>query len=491
MKSAAVSFAAACLVSGVVTPLVRQLAAKARLVEDADGDLKRHHRAVPRLGGVAIAAGFFAPLLAVFALGAGVTETFDLESARMPAFLGGAGAIFMLGLWDDLRGLGATAKLSAQIMVALITWAAGFRIEVLNVPFFGAVDLGASGLIITVLWIVGLTNALNLVDGMDGLAAGVALFASGSLVVVGVLHDNPQLVLLAAAVAGSVLGFLPHNWPPARMFMGDSGSLFLGYVLAVASLHGATNKATTAVALLGPILILGLPILDTTAAVIRRTRRGHPIFDGDREHLHHRLLGLGLSPRGSVLLLYGLCAAFGLAGLLVIAATNWTAVVAVVALLAILLVLEIRLGFLRGRGAEDGLAHPLVEATRELVSEMAQASSPDSAWTALRARAPAVGIVGLVLVDASGEILHEWRATPERTSAREGRVVFDLAAGEPLTRLAGCRLIVEKRPIRRGAAVADEMLALLLEREFGVRQPRGQGVRPTSVASALSADDDG
>lgn len=486
MTSSVLAFVVACLVSGTLTPVVCRLAARARLVEGADGDLKMHERPVPRLGGIAIVAGFFVPLAAIFLLEAGVTTEFLHEPRRLVAFLAGAAIIFGLGLWDDVRGMGAVGKFAVQIFVAVGTWWAGFRIEEITLPFAGVVPLGGFGFVVTILWIVGLTNALNLVDGLDGLAAGVALFAAGAHVLVGVLNDSTQLILLSAALAGAVLGFLPHNFPPARLFMGDSGSLFLGYVLAVASMYGVTNKASTAVALLGPILILGLPILDTGLAILRRAFRGQPMFDGDREHLHHRLLAFGLSERRSILLLYALCASFALAGLLATAAASWQTAVALGALLAMLLVFERRLRLFRGQFDAPALAHPAVEGARALVDEVDACGGPDAFWAAVCRHAPALGCVRLRLLDARGDILREWRGVAPERLLRESLVALDLPLSPLLGGGDGRRLLLEKRPIRRGVGIADEMLAVLLERELGLEAPSAMPPREPGASAAVT-----
>lgn len=456
MTSTVLAFVVACLVSGVLTPLIARLASRARLVEGADG---AHVRAVPRVGGVAIVLGFLVPLAGVFLLQGGATAAFAAEPRRLAAFLFGALAIFGLGLWDDIFGLTALPKLLVEVLVAAGCWLAGFRVESVRLPTGDSLDLGIFGLVLTVLWIVGLTNALNLVDGMDGLAAGVALFAAASHVLIGAIQFNVPLMLFSASLAGAVLGFLPQNFPPARLFMGDSGALFLGFCLAVTSIYSATTKATTALTMLGPVLILGLPILDTGLAVFRRARRGQPVFDGDREHLHHRLLSLGLSERRSILLLYGLCAAFALAGLVATVVSSWTTGVAVAALLVMLAIFERRLRMLRIAGRAE--SHPAVEAARMLVLGLSSASSPDEAFDAACRHAETLG-VQRVAVETPDAVLREWRAPAPRV-VREGVLRIEL----PLRCASGGRsdqrLVLEKRPIRRGAVLADDLLALALE----------------------------
>jgi UDP-GlcNAc:undecaprenyl-phosphate GlcNAc-1-phosphate transferase len=452
--SAPLSFLVACLVAALMTPLIVRLGTRARLVDETGG-LKVHERPVPRVGGIAIACGFFAPLMLVFALGADVTTFFEPEPKKLVAFLTGAVVIFLLGVVDDVRGLGAPAKFAVQLAVAAGTWAAGFRIDHVRLPFLGPTELGSFGLVVTMLWIVGLTNALNFVDGLDGLAAGVAFFAATAHVVVGVLNDDQILVLFSAALAGAVLGFLPHNFHPARLFMGDSGSLFLGYVLAVTSIYGASHKASTALALLGPILILGLPILDTSLAILRRTLRGQPVFDGDREHLHHRMLSLGLSQRRSVVLLWGVAAAFTLAGLLATSEQGRPTAIVLLCLLAMLVVFERRLGLLRGGAAAERTMHPAAEAAREMRRLLAQAGDPTAAFDALVSRAVELGIHRIELRAGTAPPL-TWERPSEARVRREGSVRLEAHAGD-------LRLVVEKRPFRRSAGLPDDLLSLLLE----------------------------
>ena len=300
MTSTAAAFLVALVVSALATPLVRRLSLERGWVEGSTSRLKVHREGLPRLGGIAVVLGFFAPLVGLFVLDADVTWFLKQDLGRFAALVLGSLAIFALGLWDDLRGLAATPKFLVQSAVALGAWWAGLRIDVLNLPGLGTVDLGPFGWVVTLLWLVGITNALNLVDGLDGLAAGVAFFAGLSHLVIGALNGSPLLMLFSAALCGSVLGFLPYNLSPARIFIGDCGSLFLGFLLAATSIYGATSahgasfKSSTAVAVLGPILIFGLPILDTLLAMARRTLRGRSPFDGDKEHVHHVLLDLGL-----------------------------------------------------------------------------------------------------------------------------------------------------------------------------------------------------
>jgi len=218
--------------------------------------------------------------------------------------LGGA-AIVALGVVDDKIRLRPAAKLAGQVAVAALTVAMGVRVEWVSNPFGpGVVALGAWSYPLTMAWIVALVNVMNLIDGLDGLAAGIASIASTTLLLTAMHTGLPELsIVLSAALAGAALGFLPYNFNPARIFMGDAGAMFLGFGLAVVSVEGLL-KTTTVVALGIPVLALGLPIADTFLAIVRRVAAGRPIGEADRQHLHHRLLDMGLSHRDAVIVLY-------------------------------------------------------------------------------------------------------------------------------------------------------------------------------------------
>src|SRR5581483_9940780 len=271
---------------------------------------KIHTNEVPRLGGLAIAAGFYVPVLGL-ALRLNLYQHNVYEQPnRVIALLGGGIAILLLGVYDDLRGARAWQKLLVQIPVAVGVWLAGVRIggttaltgQPLALPEW-------LSLFATVAWIVVVVNAINLVDGLDGLASGLVL---ESLLVVALCawhREAPVLAMFALCLSGSVAGFLVHNFHPATIFLGDSGSMFLGYVLAV-STTWTSQKAATLVGVVLPAIALGLPLLDTSMAIVRRAARGQQILRGDLDHIHHRLMGRGLGQRGSVLLLYGVGALF-------------------------------------------------------------------------------------------------------------------------------------------------------------------------------------
>jgi UDP-GlcNAc:undecaprenyl-phosphate/decaprenyl-phosphate GlcNAc-1-phosphate transferase len=225
------------------------------------------------------------------------------------SFLLGGLAVAALGLYDDLRGANAWQKFAVQFSVAILLYFCGYRIDRISFPG-GALELGIAALPITVVWIVGIINAMNLIDGIDGLAGGVALFAVVTNLTVSMLHGQPIMTLCMAAVAGALIGFLFYNFNPASIFLGDTGSLFLGYVLAVSSLR-THQKSSAAVSLFVPIVALALPIADTVLAMGRRAISGRSMFSGDREHIHHRLLRLGFTQRQVVGILYATSLMFG------------------------------------------------------------------------------------------------------------------------------------------------------------------------------------
>ena len=278
-----------------------------------DRDL--HKTPLPRLGGV--------PVFLSFLIAVAITS---LASLRFPALaagfsirsllvvLGPATLIFLLGLYDDIHSVGPYTKFAVQGVAAILLFAGGLRI--LDLPvLFGARHLGwYIGLPITVLWVIGITNAFNLIDGLDGLAAGSALFSTFVVFVVALSSGSSPVSLLTIALAGAILGFLRFNFNPATIFLGDSGSLFIGFMLSALALQGA-EKAPTVVAVAIPVVSFGLPILETLLSVLRRLISGQPLFRADREHIHHKLLQRGMSPRQVVIALYAVSALFALLSL--------------------------------------------------------------------------------------------------------------------------------------------------------------------------------
>jgi UDP-GlcNAc:undecaprenyl-phosphate GlcNAc-1-phosphate transferase len=311
---------AALLLSALTTlalvPRVIRIALRAGAVDRAGGR-RVGHEPTPRIGGAAIAVGIGAgaalPALALwFRWGASVTP-FEIYGLAL-----GTALIFITGLTEDLIGLWPAARLLIQTAAALCVVGAGWSFAVLYVPFQGIVPLGAWGPVLTVVWIVGVTNAINLLDGLDGLAGGVAAIIATSLLIFATIQGQALTVVLLSAIVGACVGFLRHNWAPARVYMGDSGALTLGFLLAVMSMHGSIKNAA-AVAILVPILALGLPVIDTllvmTVRLAEPPRRGAldriaRVFRADRNHVHHLMLRLAPERKKIVFALYGVAAAF-------------------------------------------------------------------------------------------------------------------------------------------------------------------------------------
>ena len=302
------TFLASLLISFVLTRYLRDQALsrgwKTRQVRDRDV----HSTPIPRLGGVAIficVIGVVAVLMAFSRFGRFLDPRLIL-SILLPGML-----IFLLGLYDDLFSVGPWVKFGVQIVAAVAVFLAGFRIIELPI-LLGNRSLGFAGsLVATVFWVLLITNAFNLVDGLDGLAAGSALFSTLTVVVISLMNGRVMIGLVGLALAGAILGFLRFNFNPATIFLGDCGSLFIGFVLSVLALVGA-GKSSTAVAVAIPVVSFGLPILETGISVVRRFLSGQPLFAADRHHIHHKLLERGWSQRQVVVILYGVSAAFGL-----------------------------------------------------------------------------------------------------------------------------------------------------------------------------------
>jgi UDP-GlcNAc:undecaprenyl-phosphate GlcNAc-1-phosphate transferase len=384
-----VAFLVALMVALALTLVVRNRALAWGWLDQAYSSRKVHVRPVPRLGGIGIVGGFFAPLCALFLVDSGVGSFFHLHTELVwGLFLGGLG-VAALGLYDDLRGAGARLKFSVQVALALGLYALGFRIELIANPFGPPLALGLLSLPFTLLWVVGVINALNLIDGLDGLAGGVAFFGVGTNFILALASGDVLLCLLMAALAGAILGFLVFNFNPASIFMGDTGSMFLGFVLAAVSLKTST-KSNTAVAMLVPIMALGLPILDTLLAMVRRSVLGRPLFSADKEHIHHRMMSrLVLSHRATVLVLYGLCALFTLTALGLHWANAAQSALLLGGMAMVLLVLMRKLGYLDlqragGVGQVRRKNQRLRTLVREVAEEVREATELQQVWTAVR-----------------------------------------------------------------------------------------------------------
>ena len=315
------AFVVALVVALVVTPLVILLANKTGAM-DAPDARKVHKKPIPRIGGLAIYAGFMAAIIFVEA-----RFGFDAESIKETVGLTLSGTLIVaVGLIDDYKNLPAKVKLLGQIIAAaVLVLIFDVRIDFVTDPFGDYIYLEWFALPATMFWLVGLTNTVNLIDGLDGLAAGVAAIASFTILLIALEQNFILVAVMTAALAGAAVGFLKYNFHPAQIFMGDTGSMFLGFMLAGISVTGAVKSVAT-IALIVPIFALGLPILDTTFAIVRRVRGGVPIFKPDKGHLHHRLLGVGFTQCQAVLLMYVISALFGLSAIALTAVSYQIAV---------------------------------------------------------------------------------------------------------------------------------------------------------------------
>ncbi|HEX7240389.1 MAG TPA: MraY family glycosyltransferase [Longimicrobiaceae bacterium] len=325
-----VVLAVAALAGVLVTPLVIR-AAVSLGIYDAPGGRRVHTTPIPRLGGVAICAATALGLgLSLFlevtgwgdfriGVGPGKTEFFV-------GLLCGGAILFVAGLVDDLRHIRPLAKLLAQILAAVVIYWFGFRVEGVSLAGRPEIELGWLSLPLTVLWVVGVTNAFNLIDGLDGLATGVALVALGTTLAMAFKQGTTEVQVVCVTLIGALLGFLRYNFNPARIFLGDSGSLMVGFMLAALSVHGSQKSATAALALV-PLFALALPLLDTSLAMLRRWLRGVPLSEGDARHIHHQLLAAGLTHRRAVFVLYAVALAVAMLGLSIALAPPAAAVV--------------------------------------------------------------------------------------------------------------------------------------------------------------------
>lgn len=318
-----VSLIAAFVASILLTPVVKRIAFRIGAV-DAPNYRKVHARIMPRLGGLAI---FLAFLIGVAIL--------SPNSQYSWSIIIGALLIVITGVLDDMYEISAKAKMIGQLAAALVVvFGGGIEIDFINLPFGGQLDFGFLSIPLTILWIVGITNAINLIDGLDGLAAGVSTIALVTLAGMAFIMGDMFVLAMAAILAASTIGFLFYNFHPAKIFMGDTGALFLGFMISVLALLGFKN--VTIVAFIIPVIMLGVPISDTFFAIVRRLRMKKKWSDPDKSHLHHRLLDIGFTHRQTVLIIYGFAAMFGLAAVIFSMAKVWGAILLVTVILIVI-----------------------------------------------------------------------------------------------------------------------------------------------------------
>ncbi|MBU7008219.1 glycosyltransferase family 4 protein [Phosphitispora fastidiosa] len=333
-------FIIAFLISLAVTPVIRKLAFRLGAVDRPDAR-KVHSRLMPRMGGLAVYLAF---TVTVLIMG-------DLTDSMKGLLIGGT-LIMLLGLVDDIKDISPRVKLLGQIIAAAVLVAFGIQVDFITNPWGGTFSLthfGINfGIPLTILWIVGITNAVNLIDGLDGLAGGLASIAALTLAVVGWVNGQMWIVLPAVILSAAVIGFLKYNFYPAKIFLGDSGSLFLGFMLAGMSVIGLTKQAAM-FSVFVPVLIFGIPIFDTLFAILRRYINNQPIFSADKEHLHHRLLAIGLSHRQTVLAIYLVSCLLGGSAVMMTFMTSEQAFAAFIGITLLVLIGANRVGVLRTR----------------------------------------------------------------------------------------------------------------------------------------------
>jgi UDP-GlcNAc:undecaprenyl-phosphate/decaprenyl-phosphate GlcNAc-1-phosphate transferase len=316
-----IAFGLALALALGLTPLMGALAVRLGAVSEVGGR-NVNTREIPRLGGVAVAVATLVPLLLLFVQGNHAAHLNSIEVRSVVGLGVGAALSCVLGAVDDVKRLPAKVKLGGQLLCALLAYVAGCRIGLLQLPLLGPIDTSWLSPVLTIIWIVGITNAINLIDGLDGLAAGVVFCAAATNLVVAAVGGHVLVAVVMSALMGALLGFLFFNFNPATIFMGDSGSYFAGFLLATSSLVG-NQKASTAVSLMVPMLALGVPIFDTVFSIIRRAILKRPVFSPDRGHIHHKLLDLGITHRRSVLILYLFSALLALSALLMSIGRDW------------------------------------------------------------------------------------------------------------------------------------------------------------------------
>lgn len=298
-------FLTGLVISFYLTPYIKDKLIERGFLDKPDAR-KIHTRAIPRLGGLAIYLGFCLSLMIAYF---GYPRFFEEREMNILGLLIASTFIVVIGAIDDLYNIRPWAKLAAQVFSAVILIIFGFNIEAISNPFGGNIELGWLNYPLTILWVIGVINAINLVDGLDGLASGVSLIVSMTIFLIGLYLDKAYVALLSFGLTGSILGFLRHNFYPAKIFMGDSGSMFIGLVLAALGLI-SSQKSAVSFAILVPFIALGYPVLDTALAIFRRAKAKRNIFTADREHIHHVLLSYGYSHQKTVMVLYVICLFF-------------------------------------------------------------------------------------------------------------------------------------------------------------------------------------
>jgi len=317
------AFVVAVAVSFGITPAVKKFANKIGAVDIPRDNRRMHKVPMPLAGGVAIFLGFLVSAL-----------IFGEINSQIRAMLIGACVIVAVGVIDDVKELKPLHKMAGELVAAVIPVIAGVRIEALTFPFVGdgTLELGIFSIPVTIIWIIAITNAVNFIDGLDGLAVGISTISSITMLVIAILVSDTEVAIFMAALAGACLGFLPYNFNPAKIFMGDTGALFLGFVLAVTSVQGLF-KFYAVVSFAVPFLVLAIPVFDIAFAVIRRLVKHRSPMSSDREHVHHKLIDLGFDQKHAVAILYIISVVMGLIAVTLTASGEWKIIILLIAVI--------------------------------------------------------------------------------------------------------------------------------------------------------------
>jgi len=329
----AIAFLLAFIVTFMTTPYTIKIAEKIGAVDVPKDKRRMHKKAMPKFGGPAVILGFLVSIIYLLIV-MSMEHTINLFGTeqygkKLLGMLLGVGVISIVCIIDDIKTIKPITKLIGQLLAAIIVVAFGVRIGNISLPFLNINELNEFfSAFITIIWIVGVTNAINLIDGLDGLSSGISVISSISLLIIFVLNGSPLVsIILITALAGALVGFLPFNFSPAKTFLGDTGSNFLGFSLSIISILGVAKTYTIAVIVL-PLIVLGLPIFDTIWAIIRRVIKGKSIkaiFKADKGHLHHKIVAKGFSQKQAVLILYGISATFGIFAVILLDSGIWKA----------------------------------------------------------------------------------------------------------------------------------------------------------------------
>lgn len=329
----AIAFLLAFIIAFMATPYTIKLAKKIGAVSVESGSRRAHNKEMPKFGGPAVILGFLVSVIYLIIIMKieGSINLFGIQQYgyKLVGMVLGIIVIAITGIVDDIKEIKPLTKLAGQLIAAIIAVSFGIRIEEISWGWFAIPEMGnALSIAVTIIWIVGVTNAINLIDGLDGLSSGISVISSISLLIIFLLNGSPMIsILLITALAGALVGFLPFNFSPAKTFIGDTGSNFLGYSLSIISILGVA-KTYTAVVIVLPIIVLAVPIFDTIWAIIRRLKNGksiRAIVSADNGHLHHKLVRRGFSQKQAVLILYGISAAFGIFAVILFESGIWKA----------------------------------------------------------------------------------------------------------------------------------------------------------------------